>query len=128
MARRLKLTQEQRDELRDAWEKAPPAPDETEAMLPYTEQLPPVLRKAAHDQPWTYLIQLSSGQQFICSGIDVINEEWLHLLPCDPSFVSGLTPRQLFIDCPIKKTAYIIHERGISVRLSEIAFAADGYS
>lgn len=83
--------------------------------------LPPVLLHAMNDS-WTFLLETRSGQQFIFGSIAVVGEgEWIHLEPADPETTD-------FIDGPLKADAYRITERGVSVRVSEIAWVAEGYS
>lgn len=90
-------------------------------------KLPHNIRKALYDNPWMYLVELRDGRQFICEGASLDKTgRWLTLEP----FSDGVTePDDCYIAGPVKKkNAYVVTERSIDVRISDIVMVYDGHS
>ena len=92
--------------------------------------LPTNVVKCANDC-WTFVLETKSGRQIAFGSADVhgnvldSDSIWLDLLPnedIDPDFLR-------FVDGPVDvERCYILKERPLSIRLSEISWIADGYS
>ena len=86
-------------------------------------------RQFSQKQRQTVLIicwRTKSGQQFVFETITVIDSEWIHLNPFESDDPSIRMPG--FFAGPLKPDAYVVHERGIDIRLDSIAWVADGKS
>lgn len=78
---------------------------------------PEALMKAVQDNIFTYLIVLKNGEKIHCEGavVDVDNMDWIHL--------KGVTS---WGDLHKTMLTSFASERGIDIRVSEIAAVADG--
>lgn len=88
-----------------------------------TTSLPPLLAKATADY-WPVYITTKTGQQFLCSGIEQIDDDWIHLKPAGDQWIL----EQVFVDGPLSDKVWVIKERGIDMRLDAIAWVTEGIS
>lgn len=76
--------------------------------------LPPVLVKSFYDS-YAYLLETKSGRQFRYESASLINEEWVHI---------SISP--YYMDERLADAGF--GDRGVDVRISEIAWIADANS
>lgn len=85
------------------------------------ERLPSVLKHACNDC-WCFVIGTKSGDQFMCESIAIENSEWISLEP-----IGKQTPPYC-VDAPVSEKVCIIEQRAVSIRIDQIAWAAEGRS
>lgn len=90
----------------------------------HIDGIPDALTKATFDRPWDYMLGLRDGKVIAFSGADISPDRmWVHLTPLPLNTISDDSdwhwhkhPIQGLLMC---------FERGIDVRLSDIAWVAD---
>ena len=79
-----------------------------------TGEIPPALAKAFDDQPWEYAMGLRDGQVIYFQGAELLKGgKWIHLPGPDDKYTLTVTGVDYSLD------------RGIDVRISDIAWVAD---